>query len=180
MRAGLVFKWGRVLGKMGCLVLTVPFLQSGTGPTNFRSKIRLAVSSTSLPFISREQQGVLVVLLLTTEKLFQFLLIPLMGISQLWLVIGTPEITRWVGRHFWFLSLKSLLRCLLLISSLFCCRPWGKLLMTGKALACLMVFLLTAKGLTDTIILLSLMVLTMKQSQFTPVSYISLLTCSDI
>lgn len=84
------------------------------------------------------------------------------------------------GQAFWFLSLKSLLRCLLLISSLFCCRPWGKLSMTGKALACLMVFLLTAKGLTDTIILLSLMVLTMKQSQSTPVRYVSPLTCSDI
>ena len=37
---GLEFNKGEVHGKMGFLVLTVQFLQSGTGLTSFRLKIR--------------------------------------------------------------------------------------------------------------------------------------------
>lgn len=51
---GLEFNKGEVHGKMGFLELTVQFLQSGTGLTSFRLKIRLGVSFTSLLSICRE------------------------------------------------------------------------------------------------------------------------------
>uniref|UniRef100_A0A2P2K5U8 Multicopper oxidase n=1 Tax=Rhizophora mucronata TaxID=61149 RepID=A0A2P2K5U8_RHIMU len=51
---GLEFNRGGAHGKTEFLALTVRFLQSGTGLTSFRSKIRLGVSFISLLSICRE------------------------------------------------------------------------------------------------------------------------------
>lgn len=93
---GQAFSRGGALGKMACLAQIVPFLQSGIGLINFRSRIKLGVSFTSPHSISRGQQEVLVASLLTIEQLFRFLSTPLMGISPLQLEIGTQETTRLV------------------------------------------------------------------------------------
>lgn len=88
LTAGMVFSSAKMLGKMEFLAQIAPFPLDGIGLISFKSKIRLAVSFTSLPFTSKEQLVDLEELLSTTEMLFHCLLEHLMEILLSSLVTG--------------------------------------------------------------------------------------------
>lgn len=98
--AGPGFKCGETPGKMVFWEPIVQFLQSGTGPTSFKWRIRLEVSITFHHSIFKEHLVGLAQLLLITERLSRFLFLNLMGKFPLWLVIGIQETTRLVSALF--------------------------------------------------------------------------------